>query len=252
MAGDAPYPGLFPLPSAEIERASSLCLQPPPGRFAGLFGAGAHRLALRALARPLLAGEPAVIVDGGNRFDPYEVGRAERALGGSGHTALSRLLVSRAFTCHQMEALLSRRLAPVLARSGARLAVVLGLPETFADADVPFAEACRVFRGCLAALRRIAQGETRVVLVGSTPSPPSALPGAPGSRPSGTGAPRGGGDRDGFFRHLVRAADPCLLLHREGDGWRATLRGGAGSPLSRETGTKDRTAGETVLRKKEG
>ncbi len=188
----------------EIDRASSLCLHPPPGRFAGLFGPGAHRLALRALARPLLSGEPTVIVDGGNRFDPYEIARAERALGGSGQAGLSRLLVSRAFTCHQMEALLSRRLAPALARSGARLAVVLGLPETFADADVPCAEASRVFRGCLSALRRIARDGTRVILVG-----------------------REGGGRPGFFRHLVRAADPCLLVHREGDGWKATLRRGA-------------------------
>src|SRR4030042_1733410 len=89
--------------------ASALCLRPAPGNLAGFFGTGAHRLALRALARPLLAGEPVVAVDGGNRFDPYEIGRAERALGGSGRGALSRILVSRAFHCHQMEALLSRR-----------------------------------------------------------------------------------------------------------------------------------------------
>lgn len=236
MSGDTPHPGLFPLPAAEIDRASSLCLHPPPGRFAGLFGAGAHRLALRALARPLLAGETAVVVDGGNRFDPYEIGRAERALGGSGHAALSRLLVSRAFTCHQMEALLARRLAPALNRSGARFAVILGLPETFTDADVPFAEACRVFRGCLSALRRIARGGTRVVLVGST-SPTAAafslaaLPAAPG-----------GGDRSGFLRHLVGAADPCLLLRREGDGWRATLHRGA------ERAGSGRAATETLPR----
>lgn len=232
MSGDARHPSPFPSSAAEIDRASSLCLHPPPGKFAGLFGAGAHRLALRALARPLLSGEPAVIVDGGNRFDPYEVGRAERALGGSGQAALSRLLVSRAFTCHQMEALLSRRLAPALARSGARFAVILGLPETFTDADVPFTEACRVFRGCLAALRRIARGGARVVLVGSSPPAEAAfslaaLPAAPGGRPPGKRALRGDGDRSGFLRHLVRVADPCLLLRREGDEWRATLRVGA-------------------------
>lgn len=216
---------VFPA-AAEIERASALCLHPPPGELAGLFGAGAHRLALRALARPLLSGEPAVIVDGGNRFDPYEVARAERALGGSGHVALSRLLVSRAFTCHQMEALLSRRLAPALARTGARFAVILGLPETFTDADVPFAEACRVFRGCLAALRRIARKGTRVVLVSSIPPVSTAFP----------PATPGGGDRSGFLRHLARVADPCLLLRRERDEWRATLRRGG------ETGAKGRSS----------
>jgi hypothetical protein len=160
-----------------------------------------------------------VAVDGGNRFDPYEIGRAERGLGGSGRAALSRILVSRAFTCHQMEALLSRRLGPALDRSGAGIAVVFGLPETFTDADVPFAEACRVFRSCLSSLRRLAADGTRVVLVGE---------GGIASRD----------DRAGFFRHLVRIADPCLLLHREGDGWKATLRGRAGRCIPATGGPK--------------
>ncbi len=208
MDDRAPHAGSLPPAATEIERVSALCLRPLPGKLAGFFGAGAHRLALRALARPLMAGEPVVAVDGGNRFDPYEIGRAERALGGSGRVTLSRILVSRAFTCHQMEALLSGRLGPALDRSGAGIAVVFGLPETFTDADVPFAEACRVFRSCLSSLRRLAAGGTRVVLVGE-----------------GGSVSRDG--RGGFLSHLVRIADPCLLLHREGEGWRATLRGGA-------------------------
>ncbi len=213
MAGRVPHTAVVPSPVTDIECASALCLRPAAGNLAGFFGAGAHRLALRALARPLLAGEPVVAVDGGNRFDPYEIGKAEKALGGSGRVALSRILVSRAFTCHQMEALLSRRLAPALDRSGGRIAVVFGLPETFRDADVPFGEACRIFRSCLSSLRRLAAGGTRVVLVGEGDAP--GLP----------------GDRAGFFRHLVRIADPCLLLRREEDRWRATLRGrGADRP----------------------
>ncbi len=172
-----------------IDALCALCLAPPPGKMAALLGPGATRLALRAVAAPLLAGEPVVAVDGGNRFDPYEIGRAERALGGSGRAALSRILVSRAFTCHQMEALLSLRLPAALARERARIALVLGLPETFADEDVPYAEACRVFRGCVSALRRISRGGTRVVLAGN---PPTA--------------------RAGFSRYLERTADPLLLL----------------------------------------
>jgi hypothetical protein len=233
MTGRAPHTAAVSPPAAHIERVSALCLRPAPGKLAGFFGAGAHRLALRALARPLMAGEPMVAVDGGNRFDPYEIGKAERALGGNGRVALSRILVSRAFTCHQMEALLSQRLAPALDRTGARIAVVFGLPETFTDADVPFAEACRVFRNCLSSLYRLAARGVRVVLVGEgnargvsgeeipvSPSPFAAASAASGDKPPG------GGDRAGFFRHLVRIADPCLLLHREGEEWRATLRGG--------------------------
>jgi hypothetical protein len=206
---------------ADIERASFICLSPPPGRMAGIFGDGACPLALRALARPLLLGEAVVAVDGGNRFDPYEIGKAARALGGDGKEALERIRVSRAFTCHQMEALLVRKLPSALARYDARLALVLGLADTFTDADVPYAEACRIFRSCLSALRRIAGKGTRIVLVGKA-----------------EGAARGAGyrspapaaeNRDGFFRHLARTADPVLLLRREENVLRWELRRGDAS-----------------------
>jgi hypothetical protein len=210
MAGSLPQtvhaadPGA---PAADIRRIASLCLSPAPGKPAGLFGPGAARFALRTLARPLLQGEAAVAVDGGHLFDPYAVSREERALGGDGTAALSRIRVSRAFTCHQMEALLSRRLAPVLERSGARIAVVFGLADLFADPDVPYAEACRLFRKCVLALWRTAAGGTRVVLVGeSTFGPPGA------ARLPGTASSAGASSRDGFFRYLVRTADPLLLL----------------------------------------
>jgi hypothetical protein len=202
----------------DIERAFSICLSPQPGKMAGIFGDGACPLALRALARPLLHGETVVAVDGGNRFDPYEIGKAARALGGDGKEALSRIRVSRAFTCHQMEALLVRKLPSALARYDARLALVLGLPEAFTDADVPYAEACRLFRSCLSALRRIALKGIRVVLVGKAELPPGASHFSP--------VPAAG-NRAGFFRHLVRTADPVLLLDREENGLRWELRADA-------------------------
>jgi len=197
------------VPSLDMERASSLCLSPSPGKMAGIFGDGACGLALRALAGPLLRGEAVVAVDGASRFDPYEISGAARARGGDGREALSRIRVSRAFTCHQMEALLSHRLPGALSRFDARLALVLGLPETFADADVPYAEACRVFRDCLGALRKLARAGTRVVLVGKGEPPSKGGHYAVGPVPA---------DRAGFFRHLVRTADPVLLLRREEGG----------------------------------
>lgn len=197
--------------SLDIERASSLCLSPPSGKMAGIFGEGATGLALGALAGPLLRGETVVAVDGGNRFDPYAISRAAQALGGSGAEALARIRVSRAFTCYQLEALLARRLPTALERFDARLALVLGLPETFADADVPYAEACRVFRNCLAALRRIALTGAGIVLVGRG-EPPARNHHSVGPVP---------GNRSGFFRHLVRKSDPVLLLWtgRSGRAW---------------------------------
>src|SRR5512138_2606474 len=99
-----------PPAKAAIDDACSICLSPPPGHVAAVLGPGACSLALRSLAAPLLSGTPVTAVDGGNRFDPYAVARAAAALGGSPALALSRLRLSRAFTCHQLEALLSSRL----------------------------------------------------------------------------------------------------------------------------------------------
>lgn len=202
----------------DIERASALCLSPPAGKMAGIFGDGAFPLTLRALARPLLRGETVVAVDGGNRFDPYEIGKAARALGGDGKEALVRIRVSRAFTCHQMETLLARKLPSALARYDARVALVLGLPETFTDADVPYAEACRLFRSCLSALRRVVSNGTRVVLVSRAEPPEGASCCSPVPAAE---------NRAGFYRHLVRTADPVLLLRREEKGWRWELRSNA-------------------------
>ncbi len=208
---------------ADIERAFSLCLRPPPGNMAGIFGEEACPLALRALALPLLRGETVVAVDGGNRFDPYEIGKAARALGGDGKEALSRILVSRAFTCHQMEALLVRRLPAALERYDAGLALILGLPESFTDADVPYAEACRLFRSCLSALRRVAGNGVRVVAVGRAEAPREAGYRSPAPPPE---------DRSGFFRRLAGAADPALFLRREEERWAWEIRSGPASARS--------------------
>jgi hypothetical protein len=211
----APDPAGSPL---DLSGASALCLSPPPGQLAGIFGEGACSLALQALAAPLLAGEAVVAVDGGNRFDPYAISRAAAALGADARTALSRITLSRAFTCHQLERLLSGRLAPELSRRRARLALVLGLHESFRDADVPYREACALFRRSVSALQKLSASGVRVVLAGH-PAP---------------------GDRGGFFMHLARQARPLLLVRREGDAWVGTLRlDGKRAPVPLRAGDPD-------------
>jgi hypothetical protein len=202
-----------------------------PGRIAGIFGPGAGGAALRALVRPLLAGGAATVVDGGNLFDPYEMSREERRLGGDGKTALSRVRVSRAFTCHQMEALLARTChgdagppgtvraaftgtpgAPLRRprpadRAGAgngtsAILLVLGFTGTFADADVPYAESCRLFHRCLAALRRAAGSGGRVLLAGG-----------------------GHGARPGLFRRLAALVEPLIVMEEGGETLHPTPTG---------------------------
>jgi hypothetical protein len=123
-----------------------------------------------------------------------------------------------------MEALLASRLPSALARYDARLALVFGLPETFTDADVPYAEACRLFGKCLSSLRRISSKGIRVVLVSKVEL---ARNGYYSPMPAAE-------NREGFFRHLARIADPALFLRRENGVWRWELRSGKSSARALE------------------
>ncbi len=89
------------------------------------------------------------LVDAGNCFDGYGLARQLRQ--GSSHwqQALERVSVARAFTCYQVETLLTETAAdaaPVL---------VLNLLDTFYDENVKLAERTRLLDTSLAEIRRL-------------------------------------------------------------------------------------------------
>jgi hypothetical protein len=87
------------------------------------------------------------VLDGGNRFDGYALARAAR-----GRTeVLNRITVARAFTCHQMLALLES----TPASDGPF--IILDLLRTFYDESVQAGERKRLLRGCLAQMQRLEQ-----------------------------------------------------------------------------------------------
>ena len=93
-----------------------------------------------------------VFVDGGNSIDPHGIVRAAKRVGLERLDVLPRIRVARAFTAHQMAALVVDRLDEQVAESGARLVVLSCLPELYLDEDVPYGEAHQLF---LRSLRRI-------------------------------------------------------------------------------------------------
>ncbi len=113
--------------------------------------------ALGLTAEVLARGEPVLVLDGGNCFDVYPIAGAARRQRRAPESFLTRLFVSRAFTCHQMTALVREGLGAGLRAHGARKAVVLGLLRTYSDEDVPGHEACALFRDALGALRSAAR-----------------------------------------------------------------------------------------------
>ncbi len=65
-----------------------------------------------------------VLIDGGNSFNPYHVTRYSRLFSVDEGRVLDRICLSRAFTCHQLSALLGDRLESVVRKSGSRVVIV--------------------------------------------------------------------------------------------------------------------------------
>jgi hypothetical protein len=115
------------------------------------------RLGLYAATDRALAGEPVLYLDGANTFDPFVIARLARARRQLPRKVLNLIHVARAFTCHQMERLVSDCLAEALDRYQARIAVLSGLFETLYDETVRDREAARVWSRMRDALRRLTQ-----------------------------------------------------------------------------------------------
>jgi len=95
------------------------------------------------------------VLDGGNRFNAYTVARAARGR----QDVLDRITVSRAFTCHQMLALLGST------PDHAGTFVILDMLRTFYDESVPAGERKRLLRACITQLDRLEQDASGLVSV---------------------------------------------------------------------------------------
>jgi len=142
-------------------------LMPRPsrqGRLAFISGEGALPRAMSMAAAALARGELVLLLDGGNCFDVYPIARAARMHGLAPEPMLKRLFVSRAFTCHQMSALIREKLGPELRRLGAQKVVILGLLYTFCDEDVPEREAHTLLKKTMESLQGISQGGCSILV----------------------------------------------------------------------------------------
>jgi hypothetical protein len=89
------------------------------------------------------------IMDGGNRYRPYQVAALLRRKTVDISTAANRLFSRRAFTCYEMNTLLSS--TPSLNQPY----LILDLLNTFYDDHVPAYEACRLLKSCLGQIQRL-------------------------------------------------------------------------------------------------
>jgi hypothetical protein len=155
-----------------------------------------HMIAYDFVKKPLANHRIITVIDGGNVFDPYAVTRMAHSLGQDPRAFLSRILISRSFTCHQTQALTRKVLASFNAHQFP-LILVLGLLTTFYDEEVPIAERRQLLEKTLHDLKEIAQRGTKVLI--TSPDAQSAAPAA-------------------MSKLLIDAADAVARLDPDSDG----------------------------------
>ncbi len=104
--------------------------------------------------RAVMEGEAVVFVDGGNSVDPHGMVALGKRAGLTRDDILPQVHVARAFTCHQMTALLLDMLDRKVEETDAGLVVLACLPEMYLDEDVDVGETHQLFQRSLRAVRR--------------------------------------------------------------------------------------------------
>jgi hypothetical protein len=113
-----------------------------------------------------------LLIDGANSFDPYLVVEVAKKMNQPPRDLLDRIFISRVFTCHQMETLITERLEEATEKFRSRIVILSGLLNTFYDEDVPILEALRLLRRSLRKLNALAE---RHLILALCPDPPARV-----------------------------------------------------------------------------
>jgi hypothetical protein len=134
----------------------------------GLFALGHYLMAWR-----LLQDESVILVEGANVIDLPLILKLTDGLKANRRQLLNRLHLSRAFTVHQLEAVICERLEKALQKYQSRLCFVSGLLDTFYDDEVPVWESMRILRKTTEKLRALADQGCRLILLAPDPPTPT-------------------------------------------------------------------------------
>lgn len=168
-----------PVPSLPVPDLPVLFDQPLHGLV--LFTGHACVLPLSQLLclQYLHRGEPVVLVDGANAFDPLLFSDAARAHQLNLRELLDAIHLSRVYTCHQLEALFTEHLRQAVTAFRPRAVLCLGLLDTLYDEDVSVAEATRIFRRLRISLIALSH---HLPILAACPAPPTAAGGTLAAR----------------------------------------------------------------------
>jgi hypothetical protein len=149
---------------------------------------------LGGLAPLVVEGRELWCVDGGNCFDPVAFSTHARRHGIDPEAVLDRIRITRAFTIHQLEAVVTEMLPPLVERDPRPLVAVLGLDHLFLEESLPLRERRQVL-GHIAGTLRDLRARGMMLLV--THDPPR--------------------ERGAWWKPLIDRLGDCRGLVREGE-----------------------------------
>jgi hypothetical protein len=107
-------------------------------------------------------GDSTYYIDGGHRADPFAMARVLRMQRQDPRPVLERVHIARAFTAYQMDSLIRESLSEL--PSPPDLLIVSAIDSLFSDPEVDIREAKGMLSNCMAALKRMTERGTCVVL----------------------------------------------------------------------------------------
>jgi hypothetical protein len=175
----------------------------PPGKLYCLHGSsGVFRLSLMAAGHAIVNDVPVTVVDGSNRFDLYGLAEFARRSTGSGKSPeqiLHNIFISRAFTCYQMEAVLTERLPAFIRAKQSPVVLIFGLLDTFYDEQAPLFEVRNALERILRTLHTLRDEGIALLLASMDIRPASSA-------------------RASLFPRLAGAMDLVYRLNEEANG----------------------------------
>lgn len=97
----------------------------------------------------LIKNQRVAVIDGANRFSPHAIATIARRHRIDPGTMLERIVVSRAFTCYQMESAVADRAPAFLEQHNCSLLIVFGPLDLFYDEQAPMRDVHRGLRHML-------------------------------------------------------------------------------------------------------
>jgi hypothetical protein len=145
-----------------------------PGQLAAFNGKASHSLSsllsVRAvLPKPIGLDSDVIFIDGGNNFDAYQISEHAMKHEIAPEEVLARIHLSRAFTYHQLNRLISEKLPHVIDQFNAKLAVITDMTQLYCDPDIKNKqEAPDVFRKNIRSLSSLAEQKSVLILASNT------------------------------------------------------------------------------------